>query len=50
MIPARGNTLCSDIHKLTNSIWNKEELPQQWKESVIVPVYKEDNETDSVNY
>jgi hypothetical protein len=22
-----------------NSIWNKEKLPQQWKESIIVPVY-----------
>jgi len=24
-IQAGGNTLCSDIHKLINSIWNKEE-------------------------
>jgi hypothetical protein len=22
------------------SIWNKEELPDQWKESIIVPVHK----------
>jgi hypothetical protein len=28
------------IHKLFNSIWNKEELPDQWKESIIVPVHK----------
>jgi hypothetical protein len=26
---AGGNTLSSEIHKLTNSIWNKKELPQQ---------------------
>jgi flagellar biosynthesis chaperone FliJ len=25
---------------LLNSIWNKEELSQQWKESVTVPIYK----------
>jgi hypothetical protein len=31
---------CSKIHKLICSIWNKEELPQQWKESIIVPVRK----------
>jgi hypothetical protein len=29
--------LCSKIHKLINSIWNKEELSDQWK-SIIVPV------------
>jgi hypothetical protein len=33
-------TLCSEIHKLICSIWNKEELPQQWKESIIVPIHK----------
>jgi hypothetical protein len=35
LIKAGGETLCSKIHKLTCSIWNKEELPQQWKESII---------------
>jgi hypothetical protein len=29
---------------------NKEELPQQWKESVIVPVYKEGDKTECGNY
>jgi hypothetical protein len=33
-------TLCSEIHKLIRCIWNKEELPQQWKESVILPIHK----------
>jgi hypothetical protein len=40
MIKAGGETLCSEIHRLICSIWNKEELPQQWKESIIVPIYK----------
>ena len=31
-IKAGGRTTCSDIHKLINSIWNKEELPEQWQE------------------
>jgi hypothetical protein len=35
---AGDGTLVSVIHKLINSIWNKEELPDQWKEFVIVPV------------
>jgi hypothetical protein len=29
LIQAGGNTLCSEIHRLTNSIWNEEELLQQ---------------------
>jgi hypothetical protein len=40
LIKAGGRTICSEIHKLINSIWNKEELPEQWKESIIVPIYK----------
>jgi hypothetical protein len=28
--------LLSAMHKLTNSVWNKEELPDQWRESIIV--------------
>jgi hypothetical protein len=35
-----GETLCSEIHRLTCSVWNKEELPQQWKESIIIPIHK----------
>jgi hypothetical protein len=36
--------------KLINSIWNKEELPEQWKESIIVPVYKKGDKTDCSTY
>jgi hypothetical protein len=40
LIKAGGSKICSESHKLIISIWNKEELPDQWKESIIVPVYK----------
>jgi hypothetical protein len=40
LIQALGEILCSDVYKLINSIWNKKELPQQWKQSIIVLVYK----------
>jgi hypothetical protein len=30
----------SEIHKLIQLIWNKEELPHQWKEVIVVPVQK----------
>jgi hypothetical protein len=35
LIKAGGETLYSEIHKHICCIWNKEELPQQWKESVV---------------
>jgi hypothetical protein len=46
LIKAGGRTNCSEIHKLINSIWNKEELPEQWKETIIVPIYKRRVKTD----
>jgi hypothetical protein len=32
LIQAGGETLCLEVHKLIKLIWNKEELPHQWKE------------------
>jgi hypothetical protein len=40
LIQARSKTLCSHIHKLINSVWNKKELPEQWKESIILRMHK----------
>jgi hypothetical protein len=45
MTQGEGETLCSEIHKFINYNWNKEKLPQQWKESIIVPIYKRCNKT-----
>jgi hypothetical protein len=42
--------LLTEIHKLINSILNKEELPDQWKDSTTVPIYKNGDKTDSSNY
>ena len=40
MIKAGGRTIHSEIHKHINSIRNEEELPEQWKELIIVRVCK----------
>jgi hypothetical protein len=40
LIQAGGETLCSEILKLIKLILNKEELPHQWKESIVVPIHK----------
>jgi hypothetical protein len=40
MIKAKDRTIRCAIHKLIMAIWNKEELPEEWKESIIVPIHK----------
>jgi hypothetical protein len=50
LIQAGDEMLLSAIHKLFNSSWNKEELPDQWKESTIVPIHKKGDKTDCNNY
>jgi hypothetical protein len=46
---AGGETLVCMIDKHVNSVWNKEELPDQWKEFIIVPVHKyKQTKTNSV--
>jgi hypothetical protein len=44
-----GEILLSVIHKIINFVWNKEELPDQWKESIILPVHKKGDKTDCNN-
>jgi hypothetical protein len=39
LIQAGGVTWLSAMHKLINSIWNAEELPEQWQEC-IVPIHR----------
>jgi hypothetical protein len=39
-IKAGGRKIPSEIHKLVHSIWNKGELPEEWKESINLPIYK----------
>ena len=40
LIKAGVRTIYSAIHKLIISVWNKVELPEEWKESIIVPIYR----------
>jgi hypothetical protein len=38
LIQAEGEILWYEIHKHISSNWNKEELLDQWKEYIIVPI------------
>ena len=40
LIQTEGRTIRCEIHKLINSFLNKKGLPEEWIESIIVPVYK----------
>jgi hypothetical protein len=42
--------LWSEFHKLINSIWIKEQLSDQWEESIIVPIPKKGDKIDCSNY
>jgi len=50
LIKAECRTIFLEIHKLINSIWKKEKLHEEWKESIIVPVHKKGDKTDCSNY
>ena len=39
-----------EIHKLIASIWKKEKLREEWKESITVPINKKGDKTDCNNY
>jgi hypothetical protein len=50
LIQAEGETVVSVIHKLINSIWNKEESRHQSKVSFILPIHKKGDKNDCNNY
>jgi hypothetical protein len=50
LIHAGNDALVLVFHKLISSIWNKEKLLDQWKESVTAPIQNKGNNTDCNNY
>jgi len=50
LIKEGGRTIRCEIHKLIISVWNKHELPDEWKEPIIVPIYRKGDKTDCNNY
>jgi hypothetical protein len=50
LIRFRPNWSKQRVHELICSNWNKEGLPQQWKESIIILIHKKGDKTDCNNY
>ena len=50
LFKAAGRKIRYEVHKLIIFIWNKKELPDEWKESVNVPIYQKGDKTDYSNY
>lgn len=50
MLKAGGIELASQLHKLIEDIWEKEEMPLDWEEAVIVPLHKKGDKEDPKNY
>jgi len=49
LIKAAVRTIRCEIHTFIIPVWNKEGLPEEWKESIIVPIYKKGDKTDCSN-
>jgi len=43
-------TICLEIHKLITSIWKKDKLSEEGKESIIIPIHKKGDKTDCNKY
>jgi len=50
LIKAGGRTICVEIHKLITSICKKDELPEERRESIIIPIHKKGDKTDCNTY
>ncbi|KAJ4445522.1 hypothetical protein ANN_12202 [Periplaneta americana] len=49
LIQEGGSALYNEIYKLVLAIWEKEIVPEQWKESIIVPIFKKGDKTNCVH-
>jgi len=50
MIKVGVRTIWCVVHKLIKYILNKEELREQWKDLIVLPVYKKYYKTECINF
>ena len=45
-----SNALYMEMHELIRRIWDDEELPEEWKTSILCPIYKKGDKLECGNY
>ncbi|KAJ4428574.1 hypothetical protein ANN_24618 [Periplaneta americana] len=50
LIQEDESALSSEIYKLVLTIWEKEIVPEQWKESIVVPIFEKRDKTNCSNF
>jgi hypothetical protein len=45
-----GNILKLQIHVLIVKIWDEEEIPKDWRQSIIYPIHKKGDKLNCKNY
>jgi hypothetical protein len=50
LIKYRGNKLLNRMYELVRQIWDEERIPEEWKETIIVPIHKRGVRDGCENY
>jgi len=50
LIKYGGNELLNGIFELVRHIWEEERIPEEWKETKTVPIYKKGDRDKCENY
>jgi hypothetical protein len=45
-----GNKLLNRMYELVRQIWKEERIPEEWKETIIVPIHKRGDRDRCENY
>lgn len=50
LIKQGGERMLTELHNLITNIWRRECIPDEWRESIITPVFKKGDRSDCNNY
>jgi len=49
LIKYEGNKLLNRIYELVRQVWEEKRIPEEWKETIIVPIHKRGDRDNSEN-